>query len=115
VRFNDSLCIGLIVATDTEYQNYMFLVAKSGPLVALAGDDPWLMLVTRHYKELVIYSGYSRCYYHSVEEPYHPGVYVMRSVSPIKEETQAPDRLTETIVYKLNNPALPQISISMKE
>jgi crotonobetainyl-CoA:carnitine CoA-transferase CaiB-like acyl-CoA transferase len=29
----------------------------------------------------------------------------MRSVSPVKEDTQAPDRLTETIVEKLNNPA----------
>jgi hypothetical protein len=29
----------------------------------------------------------------------------MRSVSMAKEETQAPDRLTETIVNKLNNPA----------
>src|ERR1700675_3819903 len=29
----------------------------------------------------------------------------MMSVSVIKEETQAPDRLTETIVDKLNNPS----------
>jgi hypothetical protein len=29
----------------------------------------------------------------------------MRVVSAAKEETQAPDRLTETIVDKLNNPS----------
>jgi len=29
----------------------------------------------------------------------------MRSVSAVKEETQAPDRLAETIVDKLNNPS----------
>src|SRR5260370_7361185 len=29
----------------------------------------------------------------------------MRSVSAAKEETQAPDRLTETIVDKVNNPS----------
>ena len=29
----------------------------------------------------------------------------MRSVSAVKEDTQAPDRLTETLVEKLNNPA----------
>src|SRR5579859_3975446 len=35
----------------------------------------------------------------------HLGAYVMRSVSAVNEDTQAPDRLTETIVEKLNNPA----------
>src|SRR5579863_5895574 len=35
---------------------------------------------------------------------YYPGVYIMRSASAV-EDTQAPDRLTETIVVKLNNPA----------
>src|SRR5260370_17140310 len=30
---------------------------------------------------------------------------MMMSVSAVKEETQAPDRLTENIVDKLNNPA----------
>jgi hypothetical protein len=29
----------------------------------------------------------------------------MSPVFAVKEETQAPDRLTETIVYKLNNPS----------
>jgi len=29
----------------------------------------------------------------------------MRSISAVKEETPAPDRITETIVGKLNNPA----------
>jgi hypothetical protein len=29
----------------------------------------------------------------------------MRSVSAIKEEAAAPDRITETIVVKLNSPA----------
>jgi len=35
--------------------------------VGLKSDRPWLPLVTRHYKEHVIYSAPSHCYYHSVE------------------------------------------------
>jgi len=37
-------------------------------LNAKKSDQAWLPLVTRHYKEHVIYSALSRCYYHSVEE-----------------------------------------------
>ena len=45
-----------------------------------------VILVTRHYKEHVIYSVTHGCYYHPVEEPASPRSLRMRSVSVVNEE-----------------------------
>ena len=63
-----------------------------------------MILVKSHYKEHVIYSDHLRCYYHSVDEP-TPGSLRVKPVFAAEEETQAPDRLTESIVDKLSNPS----------
>src|SRR5271154_4438603 len=64
-----------------------------------------MLLMTRHYKEHVIYSDHHPRYYHSVEDLTSTRSLPMRSTSAVKEDTQAPDQLTETIVDKLNNPS----------
>src|SRR6266851_175090 len=65
----------------------------------------WTLNLTAHYKEYVIYRITHGCYYHPVEEQASPRSLRMRSLSTPMEETQVPDRLTETIVDKLNNPS----------
>src|SRR5260370_23729290 len=77
----------------------------AGPSIGIAEKMFWTLNLTAHYKEYVIYRITHGCYYHPVEEQASPRSLRMRSLSTPMEETQVPDRLTETIVDKLNNPS----------